>query len=134
MSELRRLLGSVMFDRLCDIAGGTRVAIPKHYGKPPNGGRDTSKRLKRQFGEPLAILLVFHFGDSIIRVPRRSGTFRFDPASLPIGERLKRRKKLRRLARNKALSSNEVARRVGCSFRTVEQHRQRTKRNDEEVI
>lgn len=115
MSELRRLLGPVEFNRLCDIAGGTRVHIPKHYGKPPNGGRDTSIRLKRLFGEGLAILLVFHFGDSVLHVPKRRGNMPFDRA------------KLKRLARSD-LSANAIARKVGCDRRTVEKTRSRQQR------
>lgn len=113
MSELRQLLGQVQFNRLCDIAGGTRVHVPKHYGKPPNGGRDTSRRLKRLFGESLAILLVFHFGDSVLHVPKRQGNAPFDRA------------KLKRLARRRDLSANTIARRVGCDRRTVEKRRAR---------
>jgi hypothetical protein len=112
MSELRRLLGPVQFNRLCDLAGGTRVHVPKHYGKPPSGGRDTSVRLKRLFGEPLAILLVFHFGDSVVHVPKRRGNIPFDRA------------KLKRLARTN-LSANRIARKVGCDRRTVEKTRSR---------
>lgn len=113
MSELRRLLGQIEFNRLCDRAGGTRVHIPKHYGKPPNGGRDTTPRLKRLFGESLAILLVFHFGDSVIRVPLRHG-------SAPLN-----RRKLKRLVNRRNLSANTIARRVGCDRRTVERYRSR---------
>ena len=113
MSELRRKLGTVQFNRLCDIAGGTRVPIPKYYGKPPNGGRDTSRRLDRMFGSSLAILLVFHFGDTLIRVPKHRGNASFD------------KHKLNRLAKRSDLSANEIARRVGCDCRTVELTRQR---------
>jgi hypothetical protein len=119
MSELRRLLGTVQFNRLCDLAGGTRVHIPKHYGKPPNGGRDTTRRLKRLFGESLALLLVFHFGDSVIHVPKRQGLSAFD------------RRKLRRLARRPDLSANTIAREVGCDRRTVEKQRSRNRQAQE---
>lgn len=118
MSELRQLLGPVAFNRLCDIAGGTRVYIPKHYGKPPNGGRDTSHRLKRTFGESLAILLVFHFGDSVIRVPTRRGNTSWD-------ERRRVTNRLKSLVKRSDLSANTIARRVGCDSRTVERHRSR---------
>jgi hypothetical protein len=113
MSELRRLLGPVQFNRLCDIAGGTRVHIPKHYGKPPNGGRDPTNRLKRLFGESLAILLVFHFGDSVLHVPKRQGNAPLD------------RKLLNRLVKRSDLSANAIARRARCDRLTVEKHRSR---------
>jgi hypothetical protein len=116
MSELRRRLGPLMFDRLCQVAGGTRVVVPKHYGKPPNGGRDTTRRLKRIFGESLAILLVFHFGDSRLNVPKYRG-------SKPLNHA-----KLKRLARQRHLSAMTVARKAGCDYRTVEKLRSRIKR------
>lgn len=116
MSELRRLLGPIAFNRLCDVAGGTRVHIPKHYGTPPHGGRDTRRRLNRLFGESLAVLLVFHFGGGVIHVPQRAGHNGFD------------RHKLKRLAKRRNISANEVARRVGCDRRTVEKHRSRNER------
>lgn len=123
MSELSRLLGPVMFNRLCDLAGGTRVHIPKHYGKPPNGGRDTTVRLNRMFGASLAILLVFHFGDSVIRIPNRKGNRPFD-------ERRAVAKRLKRFT-NRDLSANAIARRVGCDARTVERHRSRNRQSKE---
>lgn len=111
MRELRRLLGQVEFNRLCDLAGGTRVHIPKHYGKPPNGGRDTSRRLKAQFGESLSLLLVFHFGGEVVSIPKRQGSGPID------------RRKLKRLSKRRDLSANNIARIVGCDRRTVEKYR-----------
>lgn len=119
MSELRLLLGPVMFARLCDLAGGTRVHVPKHYGVPPHGGRDTRQRMGRLFGESLALLLIFHFGGGAIHVPLPSGHNGFD------------RTKLKRLVKRKDLSSNEVARRVGCTRRTVENYRSRNNQAQE---
>jgi len=123
MSKLRALLGPVMFNDLCDRAGGTRVYLPQQYGKPPTGGRDTRRRLDRLFGPSLAVLLVFHFGGSSINVPRRAGGFN--------KRRVNREKfeaDLARLSRTK-LSTNSVARRVGCDRRTVEKHRARNRLN-----
>jgi hypothetical protein len=116
MSELRRLLGPVMFRRLCELAGGTRVRVPKHFGKPPTGGRDTAPGLTAKFGEPLALLLVFHFGDSSIHVPKPQGS-----------ERYSDRGKLKRLANRPGMSANDIARKLGCDRRTVETYRSRNR-------
>jgi hypothetical protein len=115
MRELREKLGEEQFANLVRIAGGTRIRIPKHYGKPPTGGRDTSVRLDRLFGPSLALLLVFHFGDSEIVVP--TGRHRWQQ---PVNVR-----KLKRLVKRSDLSSNVIARKTGCSRRTVERHRKR---------
>jgi hypothetical protein len=111
MSELRRLLGPEAFDNLREVAGGTRIRIPKHYGRPPGGGWDSSRSLNRLVGESLALLLVFHFGGSVINVPKASNST-FDRA------------KLRRIV-NRPLSANRIARLAGCDRRTVEKYRQR---------
>ncbi len=109
MTDLVALLGQANVDRLCEAVGGTRLFVPRHYGKPPTGGRDTSERLVALVGEPLAILLVFHFGDSRIYVPKGS-----TDGPVDVG-------KLKRLSRR--MSQRQVARRLGCSERTVEKHR-----------
>jgi hypothetical protein len=113
MSDLLRLLGQENLDRMSEVAGGTRLFVPRHYGKTPGGGRDSSERLNRLFGESLAILLVFHFGDSEIYVP------------LPKERNPVDRRRLNRLARNRRLSANSIARMVGCTRRTVEKVRAR---------
>jgi hypothetical protein len=84
-----------------------------HYGKPPHGGRDTRRRLDLTFGESLAILLVFHFGGTVLHIPKRAGTNPLD------------KQKLKRLAKRRDLSANVIARKVGCTRRTVEKQRQR---------
>lgn len=111
MSDLASILGTENLDRLSAAAGGTRLYVPKHFGKPPNGGRDTSERLVKLVGPDLGLLLVFHFGDSVIYVPlpRQGG---------PVD-----RRKLKRLARRHNLTNKQIARRVGCSIRTVEKLR-----------
>jgi len=106
MSDLLSRIGRANLERLASVAGGTRLFIPKHYGKPPNGGRDGSARLVALVGPDLAVLLVFHYGDSRIYVP----TLR--PAK-PVD-----RRKFNRLAGRK--SNREIARNLGCSVRTVE--------------
>jgi len=114
MSDLVALLGRDNVDRLAKAAGGTRVFVPKHFGKPPGGGRDSSARLTALFGESLAVLLVFHFGDSTIYVPR-------DGPPKPIN-----RRRLKRLDRQ-GLPAKTIARLMQCSERTVERHRARNK-------
>jgi len=122
MSKLSRLLGPIMFNRLCDVAGGTRLYIPEHFGTPPGGGRDTRRRFKRLgFDDSLALLLIFHFGGRTIPVPQRAGHNGFD------------RVKLKRLAKRTDLSANEIARRVGCDCRTVERNRRRSNGHTQEL-
>ncbi len=120
MSNLLALLGRENLDRLSSVAGGTVLCVPKYYGKPPRGGRDTSDRLSRLVGEPLAILLVFHFADSRIYVPKPRN-------AEPVDQR-----KLKRLARSN-LSAREIATRLGGSAtsRQVEKLRakERTRNN-----
>jgi hypothetical protein len=112
MMDLPTLLGEDVLDRLASIAGGTKLFIPKHYGKPPGGGRDTSERLIKLVGPELAILLVFHFGDSSIYIPSRRASTRVDA------------RRLRRLERQ-GLSARAIAIILGCSERTIVKHRQR---------
>lgn len=116
MTDLVALLGRENVERLADVAGGTRLFIPRNYGKPPRGGRDTTERLNGLVGPELAILLVFHFGGEAIYVPRLKPADPIDPA------------KLKRLER-KGLSAREVALQLGCCARTVEKHRQKTRLN-----
>jgi len=117
MSKLVRILGQENVERLAEAAGGTRLFIPKHYGKPPGGGRDTAARLVDLVGESLAILLVFHFGDSTIYVPTLA---KAEPVDV---------KRLKRLER-KGLSAPEIARLLRCSERTVEKHRARSRKSE----
>lgn len=111
MTNLAALLTPDDLATLSRAAGGTKLYIPKHYGKPPNGGRDTSPRLLALVDEPLAVLLVFHFGDSVIYIPKAKDAPPVD------------RTKLKRLARNRSLSTPEIARKANCTERTVEKHR-----------
>lgn len=117
MSDLVRLLGRDNVEILSRAAGGQRLVIPKHYGKPPGGGHDSSKRLKALVGEPLAILLVFHFGDSVIYVP--TGRASKWPHPVPID------KKQLRLLKRRGLSVRAIAAELGCTVRTVEKHEAR---------
>lgn len=114
MSNLLELLGRENLDRLSSVAGGTVLHIPKHYGKPPRGGWDTSKRLSNLVGPELAILLVFHFGMSRIYVPKPRNAEPCDRA------------KLKRLARS-GRSAREITLMLGgtCTTRQVEKLRAR---------
>lgn len=113
MSDLLEILGQQNLDRLSRAVGGTPLSIPRHFGTPPNGGRDTSIRLIRLVGPDLALLLVLHFADSTIYVPR--------PANAPTADP----KVLKRLAAKRALSARVIALKLGCSTRTVEKARAR---------
>jgi hypothetical protein len=117
MSRLVALLGRENVDRLSKAAGGTVLYVPKHYGKPPNGGRDSSERLGRMFGESLAVLLVFHFSNSRLYVPKPRDA---EPVDI---------NKLRRLARSKR-SAREITLLLGgaCTNRQVEKVRERERK------
>lgn len=108
---LDELLGPENARRLSEVAGGTRLCIPKHIGKPPRGGR-TPTKLEILVGPELAALLVFHFGDSCIYVPMNG-------AARPVD-----RRKAAALIR-KGLSAPAIALKLGCSTRTIEKHRAR---------
>lgn len=114
MSDLLNLLGKANVEHLADVVGGRRLRIPKHPGKPPNGGRDGLKRLTLLVGDELALLLIFHFGDSTIYVPRPKRAEPVDPKAVA---RLTRR----------GLSVPEIVVVLGCAERTVFKHRARTR-------
>ncbi len=115
MTGLLDTIGAENLARLSEAAGGVRLYVPKHFGKPPNGGRDSSERLIALVGPDLGLLLVFHYADSVIYVPLPGRTEPID-----VG-------KLKRLARRKDLSNRRIARLIGCTERTVEKHRARTR-------
>lgn len=100
MTNLVDRLGQDRADRVIERAGGRRLAIPNDLSHPR-----TTDRLKRLFGEELAIALVLHFGGSLIYVPRaKQGT-----AKLSTVVRLTREGK----------SAGQIARRLQCSDRTI---------------
>jgi predicted DNA-binding transcriptional regulator AlpA len=114
VNDLAQLLGEANLQRLADVAGGTRLSVPLHAGKPPNGGRDGYARLSRLVGADLAVLLIFHFGDSTLYVPRLESGHAVDP------------KEVARLTR-RGLKARDIARVLCCSERTVYKHRARTR-------
>lgn len=101
-------LGDAHAARLSSIIGGTRLRIPMGTRRPEGGGRDGFKRLVGLVGEELAILLVFHFGDSVIYVPVAVRSLKVD---------------LGAVAALSHLSAAKAARRLGCSERTVDAKR-----------
>lgn len=92
--------------RLSRIAGGTRLHVPSRVEAPSTGGRDGFKRLERLLGYDLAVLVVLHFGDSRLYVPRAD---RSDPVDVKTVARLTRR----------GLSASKIAKKLKCSDRTV---------------
>lgn len=102
-SVIAARLGVENAERLASIAGGTRLHVP---GILANAGR-----LKLRLGDDLAILVVLHFGDSRLYVPLsltgRGATARKVDARTVL-----------RLTR-KGWSASRIARKIGCSDRTV---------------
>lgn len=100
MTLLAARLGPERAAVVIDAAGGQRLAIPASLeeGKPP-------RALERLVGRELAVVLVLHFGGSLLYVPRgRNGS-----AKLAAVVRMTRAGK----------SANVIARRLKCSCRTV---------------
>jgi hypothetical protein len=95
-------LGADDAARLSAIVGGTRLHVP--------GRLANADRLKRLLGEDLAIRVVLHFGDSRFYVPVAVRSPSVD---------LRKLKRL--IAQN--LSSARIARKLGCSERTVDAKR-----------
>lgn len=95
-------LGQHDAERLAAIVGGTRLHVP---GDPRNRGR-----LASLLGDDLALLVIFHFGDSRFYVPTLAKTQGIDL------------RKLKRLA-NRGWSSARIARELKCSERTVDAKR-----------
>ena len=101
MTLLVDRLGADRAALVIERAGGRRLVLPadlSHYR--------TTDRLKRLVGTQLATLLVLHFGGQSIYVPRggKGGT-----AKLATVVRLT----------NEGKSASNIARKLGCSDRTV---------------
>lgn len=99
-------LGSEQAARLSAIVGGTRLYVPPVL--------TDAGRLKRTVGEPLAVLLVLHFGGSRIKVPTGTGAGG-SQGTVDI-------KRVARLLR-KGWSNSRIARKLGASERTIERKR-----------
>lgn len=97
-SALVDRIGPAHAETLARLVGGTRLHVP---GQIRNIGR-----LRKVVGEDLAVLLVFHFGDSRIYVPRPT-------TSPPVDVRT-----VARLT-NRGASARTIAKRLGCCDRTV---------------
>lgn len=104
-------LGRENAAKLSRIAGGTRLHVPGQLATPATGGRNGFERLTRLVGPDLAVLLVLHFGDSRLYVPTsRTGR----PVDAKVVARLSR----------KGWSASRIARKLGCSDRTVHAKRE----------
>ena len=101
-------LGLEQAARLSAIVGGTRLSVPASLAD--------AARLKRLVGEPLAIVLVLHFGGSRIKVPTGAGS---GGAHGQVD--------VRRVARllRKGWSNARIARKLHCAERSVERKRAR---------
>ena len=99
-------LGSDHAAELSRIVGGTRLHVPSRVEAPSTGGRDGFKRLSALLGYDLAVLMILHFGDSRIYVPR--GT-KSKPVDIRLVARLSRR----------GMSASRIAQRLNCSDKTV---------------
>lgn len=111
MSILALSIGQDQLERLSRILGGTRLRIP---GQLDNG--NAPEAFARRVGNAdLAVLLILHFGDSVIYVPR-----------LTLGggpERVTVKAVMRLTERGK--SAGEIALILHCSNRAV--YRKRAK-------
>jgi hypothetical protein len=105
-SVIVRRLGPEAAAKLSAIAGGTRLHVPSRVTPPPTGGRDGFKRLAKLLGHDLAVLVVLHFGDSRIYVPRSTPP---KPVDAKAVARLTKR----------GWSAARIARKLNCSDRTV---------------
>jgi len=99
-------IGPEQAARLSAIVGGTRLYVPPVL--------TDAARLKRTVGEPLAVLLVLHFGGSRLKVPTGTGAGGAQ-GTVDI-------KRVARLLR-KGWSNSRIARKCRCSERTVERKR-----------
>lgn len=110
MTNLRHLIGDDHFATLTAKLGGRTIAVPSFLGRRPHGGKFAGEPLIRDVGEPLAVLLSFHFGGSTLYVPKPKD----QPANLAL---------LKRLIRRPNMTARAIASRTGCTIRTVEKHR-----------
>lgn len=105
MSQLVERLGQDDVNLLAEILGGTQVAVPVSL----TGSAFNAGTLRQRVGDRLFALLVFHFGGTRIYVPqstRRTGQDPVDP------------KRIARLTK-RGWSATRIARKLGCSERTV---------------
>lgn len=116
-SVLSDRLGAEQLAKLSTIVGGTRLHVPSSTLPPATGGSDGFARLSALVGRDLAILLVLHFADSRIYVPRGKRSAQVDA---------------RKVARLDAQgwSATRIARKLGCSNRTIHAARSRIKRKE----
>jgi hypothetical protein len=101
-SILVERLGLANAIQLAKAAGGTRIGVPTSL----TGFRHHSDALQLRVGEELASLLVKHFGGTRIYVPRMAPR---PPVDTRLVIRLTKR----------GWSASRIARKLGCSDRTV---------------
>lgn len=116
-SVLSDRLGAEQLAKLSTIAGGTRLHVPSTIAPPVTGGSHGFARLSALVGERLATLLVLHFADSRIYVPRGKRSAQVDA------------RKVAKLDA-KGWSAPRIARQLGCSNRSIYAARSRNKRKE----
>ena len=103
-SRLAATIGPKSLANLAKLVGGTRLYVPLDF--------DKANRLRSRIGDDLAILLIFHFAGSRFYVPT------LKPPAKPSRRQI--------IALTQAgRSAPEIARRIGCSDRTIHTHRNR---------
>jgi len=116
MSQLAQRLGPENFGRLVQIVGGTEIAVPVSL----TGSAFNAGTLRQRVGDELFALLVFHFGGTRVYVPqanRRTGHDPVDP------------KRIATLTK-RGWSATRIARKLGCSQRTVKAWRAKIRTTD----
>lgn len=119
MSPLAHRLGQENLDRLASILGGTQIAVPVSL----TASAFNAGTLRQRVGDELFALLVFHFGGTRIYVPqatRRTGQDPVDP------------KRIATLTK-RGWSATRIARKLGCSERTVKAWRAKARVRDGRV-
>lgn len=101
------VIGADNLYRLAEAYGGTRIKVPADF--------DAANALRSQIGDDLAALVVFHFGGTVIYVPTMK------PPAVPTSLHQAEIEKLDQAG----LSAREIARRCGCSQRSIYAHRKR---------
>lgn len=111
MTNLERRLGSEIFDQLVRKAGGTRISVPDDIESSY-----CRQALETRFGQPVALLLIFHFPGEIVYIPKNAARTRVD--DIRVARMTKRGR-----------SAAAIARKLNCSDRAVHASRARCRAN-----
>ena len=111
MTVLEDRLGSEIFDQLVRIAGGTRISVPDDIASSY-----CRSVLEKRFGQPVALLLIFHFPGEVVYIPKNNARTRVDDILVA------------RMTKHKQ-SASTIARALNCSERAVHASRARCRQN-----